>query len=394
MSQASMFVIPDPQFFDNNGAPLAGGKLYFYTVGGTTTPKAVYAESAMTTALANPVILDSSGRAKIWLNGYYYVVLTDSLGGMIWTEDNVSSAYSPAAAAAVTMSEWQSQSDILTYINGTQFSVPGDKTAVYTVGRRIKATVTAGTITGSITASVLAAGITTVTVLWDLTEALDAGLSAVWTGIISAIASGMPYQLPIGSIIDWYKGLLSIPVLCYGWVECNGQTLADPLSPLNGQVIPNLNGDAAGADTFTNSKAPVYLRGGTTAGTYTTDAIKAHQHAVTGVTVSAHTHSIAPGGGSTASATQASHTHTVTLDQALQAGNNVAQTGAGNDFWQGGGGSKVPTFTVATATPAITLAGHTEVASANTLSGSVDNNGAATETIPKTVTAVKIMRVK
>jgi hypothetical protein len=398
MAQAALMAIPYFQGFDNNGDPLAGGKVYFYTPGGTSTPKAIYSDSAESATLTNPVVLDSSGRASIWLDGYYYVVVTDSLGNIIKTQDNVSAAYSPAAPATVTFSEWQSQSDVLTYIGMTQFSVPGDKTAVYTVNRRIKATVTAGTITGNITVSSAGGSPikTTVTVVWDLTEMLDSGLSAVWTGIISPVASGTPFQIPIGGIIDWYKSAAGVPALIGGWAECNGQTLSEPLSPLNGTVLPNLNGNAAGADTFSNSKIAPFTRGAATSGSYFADAIKAHQHATSGgsssITVNAHTHSIAAGGSSTAAATNASHSHTLNVSSYNQAG--TAGSGGGvSGLWQKGGSGLGETTSIDSQTPVITLTGHTDVESANTITGNTDNNGAATETIPKYVTVVKIMRI-
>lgn len=43
------------------GAPLNGGKAYFYLGGGTTTPADVYADDALTTPLAHPVVADSAG---------------------------------------------------------------------------------------------------------------------------------------------------------------------------------------------------------------------------------------------------------------------------------------------------------------------------------------------
>jgi hypothetical protein len=60
---------PRKQFFDNNGNPLAGGKIYTY-VTGTSTPKATYV-SPSGAANTNPIILDSAGRADIWLDGVY-----------------------------------------------------------------------------------------------------------------------------------------------------------------------------------------------------------------------------------------------------------------------------------------------------------------------------------
>jgi hypothetical protein len=83
------------QFFDNNGAPLAGGLLYAYAAG-TTTPQTTYTTSAGTVANSNPIVLDSSGRValEIWLveGQTYKFVLKDSSANTIWTKDNISGA--------------------------------------------------------------------------------------------------------------------------------------------------------------------------------------------------------------------------------------------------------------------------------------------------------------
>jgi len=384
-----MLIPPDPQFFDSNGDPLAGGTAEFYEAG-TVNPKAVYADGNGAVSLGAVVTLDSVGRAKIWLDGYYYVIWKDASGNIIFTEDNVSSAYSPAAATPITMSEWQLEDDVYTFIGATSFSVPGDQTLTYTVGRRIKATVTAGTYYGVITNAVAAGApiTTTVTVLGDLAYALDAGLSAVWTGIISPVLSGTPYQLPISSVIDWYPSIAGTPALCYGWVQCDGQTLADPLSPLNGQVIPNLNGAAAGADTFANGKIAPYTRGGAASGVYTTDAIKAHTHGTSAITAATHTHTF----NVTSAGISVGHTHVVDLYKQLA--NAGAGAGVGNLWQDPGDGSHTENSGAQSADHTHTVAGTTAASGALALTGSTDNNGAATETIPKTVTVVKIMRVK
>ena len=83
--------LPSPrwQFFDSvTGAPLAGGKLYTYAAG-TTTPLATYTDSTGATPNANPIVLDSRGECRIWAgDALYKFVLEDSLGNLIWTEDN------------------------------------------------------------------------------------------------------------------------------------------------------------------------------------------------------------------------------------------------------------------------------------------------------------------
>ena len=56
------------QFFDNNGAPLAGGLIYTYAAG-TTTPQTTYTTIAGTTAHTNPIVLDATARADILASG-------------------------------------------------------------------------------------------------------------------------------------------------------------------------------------------------------------------------------------------------------------------------------------------------------------------------------------
>ena len=81
------------QFFDNNGNPLTGGKLYSY-VAGTTTPQATYTSSAGTVAHSNPIILDAGGRVpggEIWLTDglQYKFVLKNANDVLIGTYDNI-----------------------------------------------------------------------------------------------------------------------------------------------------------------------------------------------------------------------------------------------------------------------------------------------------------------
>jgi len=83
---------PNPVFhgWDDNGDPLAGGTLTTYAAG-TTTLLATYSESTLTTANANPIVLNSAGRAVIYLlPAAYKWVLKNSVGTTIWTQDNIS----------------------------------------------------------------------------------------------------------------------------------------------------------------------------------------------------------------------------------------------------------------------------------------------------------------
>lgn len=86
---AVLMTPPYLQFVDNNGNPLSGGKIYTYAAG-TTTPKATYTDVTGTVPLSNPVILDSAGRATIWLDGSYKFEVKTSADVLIETTDDVS----------------------------------------------------------------------------------------------------------------------------------------------------------------------------------------------------------------------------------------------------------------------------------------------------------------
>lgn len=77
------------RFFDQNGVPLAGGKLYSY-VAGTTTLQGTYSNATGTTN-TNPVVLDSQGYGDVWLDPTlaYKFVLQDAGSVTLWTADNV-----------------------------------------------------------------------------------------------------------------------------------------------------------------------------------------------------------------------------------------------------------------------------------------------------------------
>lgn len=86
---ASPLVLAKKQFFDTNGDPLSGGKLYSY-IAGTTTPLVTYSDADGATPNTNPVILDSAGFATIYLgNGTYKFKLANSADVDQYTIDEV-----------------------------------------------------------------------------------------------------------------------------------------------------------------------------------------------------------------------------------------------------------------------------------------------------------------
>jgi len=85
------------------------------------------------------------------------------------------------------------------------------------------------------------------------------------TNIVNSLGT-----VPIGAIVAWDKSFPGVPALPANFVECNGQTISDPASPLNGQTLRDLNGSNQ------------FLRGNTTSGG--TGGSATHVHLYTGST--------------------------------------------------------------------------------------------------------------
>lgn len=84
-------IAPSPIFtgFDNDGTPLNGGLLYTY-VAGTTTPAVTYSDVLLTVPHSNPIVLDSAGRAIIFLpEASFKFVMRRADNSLVWTSDNV-----------------------------------------------------------------------------------------------------------------------------------------------------------------------------------------------------------------------------------------------------------------------------------------------------------------
>lgn len=88
---AKLSPFPVMQFLDQNGEPLANGKVYTYAAGGPSDELVTYDDAGEGTPNPIPVVLDSAGRAPIWINESqrYYWSLTDSKDVQQWTADNI-----------------------------------------------------------------------------------------------------------------------------------------------------------------------------------------------------------------------------------------------------------------------------------------------------------------
>lgn len=83
--------IYETQYFDDDGAPLAGGKLYAFAAG-TSTPATIYSTAALTGAYAVPLPLDASGRAAgqmYMAAGSYDYEMKDANSVSVWTASAV-----------------------------------------------------------------------------------------------------------------------------------------------------------------------------------------------------------------------------------------------------------------------------------------------------------------
>ena len=99
----SAMLTPSPkvQFFESNGEPLVGGKLYTYAAG-TTVPLATYTDFTGNTTNANPVILDSRGEANVWLGpSRYKWVLYDADDVLIWSVDGIGTSFAAQSAVII-----------------------------------------------------------------------------------------------------------------------------------------------------------------------------------------------------------------------------------------------------------------------------------------------------
>lgn len=218
---------------------------------GTTTPAATYIDSAGVTSLSNPIILNSRGMpttngvtpATVWIGGGAALkfVLTDSNDVPVApTFDNISGINDPSLSSVA--SEWVLFTGAPTYISGTQFSVQGDQTLVLQVGRRLRTQNTAGTRYGTITVSSYNAGtgLTTITLTND-TGTLDAGLSVVYYGFLSANDSSLPNSNGARAALGIFDGTFTPTVLSSGGGTPTYSTQYGSFTKIGGRVLFEIN---------------------------------------------------------------------------------------------------------------------------------------------------------
>lgn len=179
------------QQFDANGDPLSSGEIFVY-LAGTSTPATTYTTQAGGTPNTFPIDLNTLGvneDGEIWLIGgsSYKFVIKDAAGVTLRTLDNMSGIND----SAITTDQWLVYQAAPTYVSATSFTVAGDQTQTFQVGRRLKTTNTGGTVYSTITGSVYSSPNTTVTVRND-SGTLDSGLSQVSYAVMSVQNTSLP----------------------------------------------------------------------------------------------------------------------------------------------------------------------------------------------------------
>lgn len=188
---AVLMTPPYLQFFDDNGIPLNGGKVYTYTATGTfTVPKTTYTTAAGNIAQTNPIILDASGRptlgnGSIWLSGTYDFKVTDSFDNIIETTLNVT-AFTALPPSSDAYFESFSGNGTQTAFTTSQ-TLGADEKAIYVwVDNGLQQNVTNGTFSSD-TGWTKGAGWTIATGTAIATGAISTALSQ--TSAVTLIAS-------------------------------------------------------------------------------------------------------------------------------------------------------------------------------------------------------------
>jgi len=81
-------------------------------------------------------------------------------------------------------------------------------------------------------------------------------------------------NVPIAGAIPFFSHISGSPTLPANFVACDGQTLDNDLSPLDGQVIPNLNG----LNSFLRGNSTSGATGGSATHVLTNNEMPAHTH--------------------------------------------------------------------------------------------------------------------
>lgn len=322
------------QYFNANGVPLAGGKVYSY-VPNTTTPKTTWLDPNQATANPNPVTLNAGGYAPsgsggnggIFGQGNYRQIVKDASDNLVW--DGFTSAYGSSAPSGATGTDTAPVGTILPWA-GFNFNVPTNWALAYgqalsrTTYSQLLQAITISTTTGNCTAS-----------------------SATVSGFAdtSQLAVGSPIESPclptgntVASIVNGTTITVAVAATATGtftitafpWGNGDGVSTFN-LPDLRGRVMPGadaMGGAASGRLTstwYTNNPAtPASAGGGQDASTSVTFTLNA-SNIPTITSSGSNAISVAPNGNTSLFAATSSGTISST-NAAVQTGTVVPQT--------------------------------------------------------------------
>lgn len=214
---------PKPFWVDSAGNPSVSYKLFMYAAGSTSTKQNSYTNSTGSVANTNPIILNALGQTpnELWWDAslIYKVVLapstdTDPPTNPVWTVDNLQGMNSGSGTTAAN--EWVLYSaSAIAFVNASSFTLVGNQTLTFHIGRRLQLMTSAGFVYGRITNSVFAAS-TTITVQMDGSQVLDSGLSAVYYSILSNNVLSLPERIATASGTNTYTATVGISNLVIG----------------------------------------------------------------------------------------------------------------------------------------------------------------------------------
>lgn len=193
---AKLSPVFNDQTVDTNGNPAVGYKLFTYAAG-SATKQPTFSDDAGLVPNSNPIILNADGwpnQGPIWLTegqSYKFVLAlptdSDPPTSPVKTIDDVTGV----GDSSVSISQWQPSGVSPIYIGETSFSMNGDQTNEFHVGRELQLIVSSGVVYGLITSSIFDS-VTTVELLMDAGDVLDPGLSQVNLSILRADHPAVP----------------------------------------------------------------------------------------------------------------------------------------------------------------------------------------------------------
>jgi hypothetical protein len=242
------------QFFDNDGNPLNGGKIFQYEAGSFSTQQTTYSDNTGSTPNANPIVLDSSGRipVELWLTdgqAYNLVLTLDDDTTVLTNVDNVIGVVNSTSGGQLSTAVWTEVLDVPTYVSSTQFLVPGNLVQEFAVGNRVQCESTPGTYTYGTVSAVLYSNPNTQVTLANDSSNISVGLTKVYWSVMTkpapAVDAGaVTYSVPSSYVSSYTLGY-------------KVKTLDTSLTTTNNKLAATqLVYTAAGTDNYTFNVSP------------------------------------------------------------------------------------------------------------------------------------------